>query len=127
MTATARNSSPLLKCMAPTDTRSRAVFTWSSSSAKGSPAASTAVRDRGLFLGAVEHANRWVRPVEYRDRAAPLLRVAVHVGDMLSQQSVRLRPDLVRCTVVHAQRPRAATDVHAERQPGEGQLEDSLP
>ena len=71
-------------------------------------------------------ADRRRRAVEHRDRVAPVLAVAVDVGDLGAEQAVGLLPDLVRGAVVDAQRARAAADVDAERLPGERLLEDAL-
>src|SRR4051794_27305269 len=66
------------------------------------------------------------RSVEYRNRVAPVLTVAIHVGHHGAEQAVCLRPDLVGGTVVDAEGAGASPNVHPEGLPGERLLEDAL-
>ena len=67
------------------------------------------------------------RAVEERDGALPLLLVSVDVSDFHTEKTVRLHSNLVRHTVVGAQRRRAPPDIHSHSLPREGLLENSLP
>ena len=81
---------------------------------------------RDLLVFALERVNRRRRAVEDRNRIAPVLAVAIHVGHDRAEQTVRLRADLVGGAIVDAQGARAPADVDAEGLPGEGLLEDAL-
>ena len=48
-----------------------------------------------LIFGAFQHHNRWIRAIEYRNRTAPFLGIAVDVGQFGGQQTVSLPSDLV--------------------------------
>ena len=65
--------------------------------------------------------------VECRVGSAPLLHVAVDVGEFWTQQSIHLRADLMGRTIAELEGFGTTPDIDAQRLPGEWRSENSLP
>lgn len=85
-------------------------------------------RSHGLDLCVFvfQHSNDGRRTVEDRDGVPPLLADAIHVAHFGAEQAVCLPPDLMGCPVVDSQGAGSAADIHSERLPRKGSLEDTL-
>src|SRR5262249_17755972 len=81
---------------------------------------------RDFFVFALESLNCRRRSVEDRNRIAPVITVAIHVGDNRAEQPVRLSANLMGSTIVDTQGARPTSDINAERLPREWLLEDAL-
>ena len=64
--------------------------------------------------------------VECRDRSAPILDVAIDIGDFGTQQTIRLHPDLMGRSIVELEGLRSSPDIDAQRFPGKRRLENPL-
>jgi hypothetical protein len=78
---------------------------------------SFAADQRGLLALALERVNRWRRAIEHRNRVAPSLAVAIHVGPDRTEKAVRLSANLVRGAVINTQGARTPPYIDAQGLP----------
>ena len=80
----------------------------------------------GFFVFILEDQDGRRRSIEYGNGIASILAVAVDVVDFGAKQSICLRTDLMRRSIIDPQRFGPTADINTQRLPGEWFLKDPL-